>query len=57
MVGSDGTERPFAIPPKQVFVVTGFDFNFGGPVAGTTVFVRLTSFDAQRTPPSSPREP
>jgi hypothetical protein len=50
MIGPDGAERPFAIPPKQVFVVTGFDFNFGGPVAGSTVFVQLTSFDAQGTP-------
>lgn len=50
MAGVDGVERPFAIPPKQVFVVTSFDFNFGGPVADTTVFVWLTAFDAQGTP-------
>lgn len=46
MVGSDGVEQPFAIPAKQVFVVTGFDFAFGGPVSGTIVVVHLTSFDA-----------
>ena len=50
MVGTDGVERPFAVPPKQVFVITGFDFNYGGPVSGTTVFVQLTSFDATGTP-------
>ena len=46
MVGSDGSVVPFAIPEKQVFVITSFDFNFGGPVPDTTVFVQLTAYDA-----------
>src|SRR5262245_57888684 len=33
-LNADGTQTPFAIPPKSVFVVTSYDYSVSGATAG-----------------------
>jgi hypothetical protein len=44
----DGTEEPFVIPPKRVFVITSAEIELGGVAAGE--YVRATLFVETDTP-------
>ena len=46
----DGTARPFAIPPKSVFVVTSFDYQIVGASTSKQVQVFLVTVDPANPP-------